>query len=127
MFKITGFMCAICFILLGTYIAYYKSVIKVDTIKQVKQTSFYCLSAFVLIGLTHSGLVIFFAFMENYSLSDDYADSGYNLQKKENTSIGICIVIQLVFFFLELLTFIVAYRKIRAAHNTMLHFHDYLI
>ena len=30
-FKITAFMCAICFLLLGTFIAYYKSVVKVET------------------------------------------------------------------------------------------------
>ena len=29
-FKITAFMCAICFLLLGTFIAYYKSVVKVE-------------------------------------------------------------------------------------------------
>lgn len=33
-FKITAFMCAICFLLLGTFIAYYKSVIKVETMMQ---------------------------------------------------------------------------------------------
>ena len=34
-FKITAFVCAISFLLLGTYIAYYKSVVKVDAMKQV--------------------------------------------------------------------------------------------
>lgn len=33
-FKITAFMCAICFLLLGTFIAYYKSVVKVETMVQ---------------------------------------------------------------------------------------------
>ena len=33
MFKITAFMLAINFLVVGTYIAYYKSVVKVDTTK----------------------------------------------------------------------------------------------
>ena len=31
LFKITGFMTATCFIVLGTYIQYYKSMVKVET------------------------------------------------------------------------------------------------
>ena len=31
-FKMTGFMCAVCFLIQGAYIAYYKSVIKVEAI-----------------------------------------------------------------------------------------------
>ena len=34
LFKITAFMCAISFLLLGTFIAYYKSVVKVETMIQ---------------------------------------------------------------------------------------------
>lgn len=33
-FKITAFLCAICFLLQGTFIAYYKSVVKVETMMQ---------------------------------------------------------------------------------------------
>ncbi len=35
-FKITGFMCAIIFLVLGCYIAYYRSVVKVDTIRSIE-------------------------------------------------------------------------------------------
>ena len=65
MFKITAFMLAINFLVVGTYIAYYKSVVKVDTIKQICQTTFFCLIAYLVIGIVHTIFVVVFAFMED--------------------------------------------------------------
>jgi len=49
-FKVTGFLIGFCFIVLGTYIAYYKTVIKVDTMKKVRQIAYYSLVAYVVVG-----------------------------------------------------------------------------
>ena len=34
--KLLGFMTTICFMVLGTYIVYYKALVKVDTMRQVQ-------------------------------------------------------------------------------------------
>ena len=49
--KLFGFMTTICFMVLGTYIVYYKAVIKVETMMKVKGISFYLMIIFSVIGL----------------------------------------------------------------------------
>ena len=113
-FKITGFMCAINFILLGTYIAYYKSVVKVDTMKHISSTALYCLIAFLVVGLSHSGFVIYFAFAENVvDIPNEKTYTKQEVQDKDRLSIIIAIAIQLVFCFLECLVFYLTLRKIK--------------
>ena len=126
-FKITAFMCAICFLLLGTFIAYYKSVIKVDTMIQQRRTTFICYTAFSVIGVFHSAFVIFFAISEDVVISDGETYDPNRLSSKQQASMFVSIAIQVIFYFLELLAFIVTYRKVNLALDTMLKFHDYLI
>jgi len=67
LFKITGFMTALCFVVLGTNIAYYKTVIKVDTMRKVNKTSFYCLIAFAIANTIHISVVIVFTAIEDFT------------------------------------------------------------
>ena len=64
-FKFSGFMCAICFLMLGTYISYYKSVIKVDAMNQVYRATVLFLTCFCVIGFIHSVFVIFFCITQD--------------------------------------------------------------
>lgn len=59
-FKISGFAIAIIYLLLGTYIIYYKSVVKVETMNQITKASLISLIAFLCTGLIHSVFVIIF-------------------------------------------------------------------
>lgn len=60
LFKISGFAVAIIYLLLGTYIIYYKSVVKVETMNKITKACLMCLIAFVCSGLIHSVFVIIF-------------------------------------------------------------------
>ena len=84
-FKITGFMCAIIFIVLGCYIAYYRSVVKVDAIKSIEKMTLYCLVSFAVIGLTHSTFCIYFAIAEEITV-DKVLHPDYNIEKKSMTA-----------------------------------------
>ena len=124
-FKITGFLCAISFIIMGTYIAYHKSVVKVDTLMQVQKTAQYCMVVFFSIGIFHSIFVIFFAFRQDvYATNLDHQD---DIDKKASYAAFMSILIQLVFYTGEALAFLVTYRQISAALKKMIEFHDYLI
>jgi len=78
-YKILGFMNAMCFIVLGTYIAYYKSVIKVDTMKQIKSMCLICVIVFTIAGLAHLGAVVYCAFFEDKSTDPTIQDSTKHL------------------------------------------------
>lgn len=85
-FKITGFMCSIIYIVLGCYIAYYRSVIKVDTIKQIMDTSLYCLASFTIIGFVHSVFCIYFAIADNFTVVNIVEYPLYDVEGKEVTA-----------------------------------------
>ena len=63
-FKITGFMTAIVFILIASYIIYYKSVVKVDAMLHLSKMSVYCLYSYLIIGLLHTTFVSLFTATE---------------------------------------------------------------
>ena len=113
-------MNAMCYIVLGTYIAYYKSVIKVDTMKQIKSMCLICVIVFTIAGLAHLGAVVFCAFFEDTSTAS--LDSTKLLICKVTTA-----VLQCLFFSLELSCFVVANRLTAKTLASMLVFHDYLI
>lgn len=70
-FKFTGFMSAICFLMLGTYISYYKSVVKVDAMVQVHRASVLFLTCYSVIGFIHSFFVIFFCISQDKTFTSD--------------------------------------------------------
>lgn len=59
-FKFSGFMSAICFLIFGTYISYYKNVVKVDAMIQVKRAAGIFLSCYCIIGLIHTSFIALF-------------------------------------------------------------------
>ena len=63
-FKITGFTTAIVFILIASYIIYYKSVVKVDAMLHLSKMSVYCLYSYLIIGLLHTTFVSLFTATE---------------------------------------------------------------
>ena len=125
-FKITGFVCAVIFILLGTYIAYYKSVVKVDTMRQIRNASFYCLLGFCTIGVIHSVFVIVYSVRLDVDFKDE-KDSRYDLDKKRFLAILMTVTLQLLVVFSEIMLFALTYRIVRRIFDTMMEFHDYLI
>ena len=126
-FKITAFMCAICFLLLGTFIAYYKSVVKVETMMKEKKATLYCYLSFAVIGVVHSIFVITFALMEDVEISPGQIYDKSNLSTKKKVSMALSVAFQVIFYGLELFAFMLTYRKVSATLTTMLKFHDYLI
>lgn len=116
-FKVTGFMTAFCFVVLGTNIAYYKTVIKVDTMRKVNKTSLYCLLGFAIANTVHVGIVIVFSALETFSGSSD----------KILAAQVVAILIQLMISSGALFFFVVLYKKTGECLKTMLEFHDYLI
>ena len=126
LYKITGFMCAIIFLILGSYISYHKSVVKVDAVKQTLTTATWCMWVFLVVGLIHTVFVTYFAIQEDIELADDqtkYTD----LESKKTASVAIAISLQLIFFAGEFASFWIFQRKITTALATMIKFHDYLI
>ena len=63
-FKITGFTTAIVFILIASYIIYYKSVVKVDAMLYLSKMSVYCLYSYLIIGLLHTIFIVLFTATE---------------------------------------------------------------
>ena len=82
--KITSFAEALCYILLGTFIAYYKNTIKINTVKLVLQTSYKCMLIFAAVSLIHTLFAIVFIFDVEVQLHD--ATEYDNLSKKESSS-----------------------------------------
>ena len=78
-------MCAIIFIVLGCYIAYYRSVVKVDAIRSIEKMTLYCLVSFAVIGITHSAFCIYFAIAEEITV-DEVLYPDYNIKKKSMTA-----------------------------------------
>ena len=60
-YKITGFICATSFLLVGGYISYYRNPVRVDNFQHLLRIANYCLFTFMIIGLVHSSLVIFYS------------------------------------------------------------------
>lgn len=107
--------------MLGTYISYYKSVIKVDAMNQVHRASVLFLTCYCVVGLIHTTFIIFFCVTQDVELT---VTTDKNLQRN---SVIIAIALQLVAYILETLVFVLVYRKSKTAYNTMIQFHDYLI
>lgn len=74
-YKISGFMSAICFILIASYIAYYKSLVKVDALQHMEKMAFYCIWTFLGVGLVHTTFVTYFAASED--IIDNTDDQSY--------------------------------------------------
>ena len=63
-YKISGFTSAICFILMASYIIYYKSVVKVDAMQHLSKISTYCFYSYLIVGLVHCIFVTIFTISE---------------------------------------------------------------
>ena len=59
-YKVTGFTSAICFVLMASYIIYYKSVVKVDAMQHLQKMSVYCIYSYLAIGILHCVFVTIF-------------------------------------------------------------------
>ena len=72
-------MATICFMVLGTYILYYKALLKVDTVIKIKSMSFITMLMLGVICLCHAILVILTAVMVDFkSSSQDDMNSKTN-------------------------------------------------
>ena len=88
----------------------------------------YCLIGFIVVGLIHSLSVIFFAFQEDIVVSEGQTTyDNEDLKSKRKLSVILAIIIQVMFYFLEMFAFVLTYLKVKKALNIMLKFHDYLI
>lgn len=59
-YKVTGFTSAICFVIMASYIIYYKSVVKVDAMQHLQKMSVYCIYSYLAIGILHCVFVTIF-------------------------------------------------------------------
>ena len=59
-YKVTGFTSAICFVMMASYIIYYKSVVKVDAMQHLQKMSVYCIYSYLAIGILHCVFVTIF-------------------------------------------------------------------
>ena len=59
-YKVTGFTSAICFVLMASYIIYYKSVVKVDAMQHLQKMAIYCIYSYLVIGILHCVFVTIF-------------------------------------------------------------------
>ena len=127
--KLFGFMACICYLVLGTYIVYYKALIKVDTIVSVKKMTVYSLITFGVIGGLHVILVILCAAFAEFT-GNDPAKSGVSdddVDSKGSLGAGLSAIFELIFASLGACFFYVAYLLSKRTLETMLEFHDYLI
>ena len=69
-YKVSGFVIAVCFIFEGTYIVYYKAVVKVETVQKIYKTSLWCTLTFLIAGLIHTGFIIFFVISEDFEIEN---------------------------------------------------------
>jgi hypothetical protein len=105
-------MCAIIFLVLGCYIAYYRSLVKVDTIRSIEQMALYCSVSFTIIGLTHSIFCMYFALAENFFIDEEKYPE-YEVHKKALTTKTVSICLQVFFFSLEELCFVLTYKLVK--------------
>lgn len=56
--ELLGFVCTSCYMILGGYIMYYKSLVKVDSMKKINSQAFRMMIIFCILGLIHSGLAV---------------------------------------------------------------------
>ena len=113
---------------LGTYIVYYKALIKVDTVKQIQRMAFYVMVIYGVIGLVHTILVILCTTTAEYEnkrpengLTDD------EIKSKGSVNSMVSSIFELLFFTIHIFMFFMAYTLSKSALKTMLVFHDYLI
>ena len=59
-YKVTGFTSAICFVLMASYIIYYKSVVKVEAMQHLQKMALYCIYSYLVIGILHCIFVTIF-------------------------------------------------------------------
>ena len=126
--KLLGFMATICFMVLGTYIVYYKALVKVDTVKQVSGMSFYSMIIFGIVGLSHAIFAIICAATVEYVWSAE--DTGYvdeDIKDMGNQASLISCLLELIFFTFQFFCFFWAWHISKQALKTILEFHDYLI
>ena len=64
--KLFGFMASIIMLVLGTYIIYYKAMVRVDSMRLIKGKTFCTMIIFGMIGLAHAVLSIFCAIKISY-------------------------------------------------------------
>lgn len=87
----------------------------------------YCLIGFAVVGVIHSISVIFFAFQEDIVAEEGQTYDSDELKSKRKLSVILAIMIQVMFYFMEMFAFFLTYLKVKKALNIMLQFHDYLI
>jgi len=126
--KLFGFVATICFIFLGTYIVYYKALVKVDTLKQIQGMAFYVMISFGVVGLCHAILVIICAANATYGYDASMPGiTAEDIKSKGNVASMVSSLFELIFFSFEFFLFFFAYILSKRALVTMLEFHDYLI
>ena len=122
--KLLGFMSTICFMVLGTYIVYYKALVKVDTMKQVQGMAFYSMFIFGIVGLGHAIFAILCAATVDYE-SDTLTDE--EIDDMGNRDSLVSCVFELIMFSIQFFAFFWAWHLSKNALKTILEFHDYLI
>ena len=123
--KLLGFTSTICFMVLGTYIVYYKALVKVDTIKQVSAMAFYCMIVFAIVGLAHAVFAVLCAATVEYDGYDKVKDDDLADMGKQDKLIS-CLF-EFILLSLEFFMFFWAWHLSKQALHTILEFHDYLI
>ena len=108
-------------LVLGTYIVYYKSMVKVDTIRKINGKALYSMIAFGLIGLIHATLTILCAATLTYENT-----TGVDLSGKRFQEALVSAIVELTIFSLQLLCFYWEFKLSKKALETILKFHDYL-
>lgn len=115
-------MATICFMVLGTYILYYKALLKVDTVIKIKSMSFITMLMLGVICLCHAILVILTAVMVDFKSS-----SQDDMNSKTNTFIMVTSVFELIIVSIEFFLFFMTHKLSKNALETMFKFHDYLV
>ena len=118
--KLLGFTTTICFMTLGTYIVYYKAMIKVDTIVKIKGMAFYTMIVFIIIGTSHTILSIMCAILAE-------SDSEMEFGKKRRTQALLSCIFEVLIQGLSFFCFFWAWTLSKRAMATIIKFHDYLV
>lgn len=113
-------------LILGTYISYYKSLVKVDTMRQIKDMAVCMMITFLVVGAVHisfTSLVSVFLTYKEHTPEGKSKDISY----EKYPEVLISVFIEAVIFIIQYLAFFCAYRQSKKTYKKMLKFHDYLL
>ena len=114
--KLTAFLCVLCLLILGSYISYYKIMVKVEVMQKILKCSFYLLIIFFVFTAAHIVIVIVFSSLEATDNKTELLEVTL-----------VAALLSVIFYSLESLFLMYTYRKIKNALALMIKFHDYLI